>query len=223
MQIQQGKQPDPKELFNFDNTQCVKKTNTNILITNFSCLLRYGVEINDLKIAECIQKGVPVIKQDIDKGINEFISSNFDLSIMARSIQCLKNPDLALNEMLQISKRCVVTVPNLGYWRCRINLASGKMPVTPELPSSWYETENIHLCTIKDFEKLCLDKNIKINKIVGLNENKTSEIKKNNLEIKNLFSKFKKLILIIPNNCSEKIIITIPATILNISEFCKSV
>ena len=71
----------------------------NELITDKN-VLGYGVEINDLKIAECIQKGVPVIKQDIDKGINEFISSNFDLSIMARSIQCLKNPDLALNEML---------------------------------------------------------------------------------------------------------------------------
>ena len=136
-------------------------------------ILGYGVEINDLKIAECIQKGVPVIKQDIDKGINEFISSNFDLSIMARSIQCLKNPDLALNEMLQISKRCVVTVPNLGYWRCRINLASGKMPVTPELPSSWYETENIHLCTIKDFEKLCSDKNIKIKDKIFINRRGT--------------------------------------------------
>ena len=136
-------------------------------------ILGYGVEINDLKIAECIQKGVPVIKQDIDKGINEFISSNFDLSIMARSIQCLKNPGLALNEMLQISKRCVVTVPNLGYWRCRINLASGKMPVTPELPSSWYETENIHLCTIKDFEKLCLDKNIKVKDKIFINRRGT--------------------------------------------------
>ena len=136
-------------------------------------ILGYGVEINDSKIAECIQKGVPVIKQDIDKGINEFISSNFDLSIMARSIQCLKNPDLALNEMLQISKRCVVTVPNLGYWRCRINLASGKMPVTPELPSSWYETENIHLCTIKDFEKLCLDKNIKVKDKIFINRRGT--------------------------------------------------
>ena len=134
-------------------------------------ILGYGVEINDLKIAECIQKGVPVIKQDIDKGINEFISSNFDLSIMARSIQCLKNPDLALNEMLQISKRCVVTVPNLGYWRCRINLASGKMPVTPELPSSWYETENIHLCTIKDFEELCNKLDLLIVEKLYLNNN----------------------------------------------------
>ena len=134
-------------------------------------VLGYGVEINDTKIEKCIEKGVPVIKLDIDKGLNDFMSSNFDLSIMARSIQCLKNPDLALNRMLELSKRCVVTLPNLGYWRCRINLASGKMPITPELPSSWYETENIHLCTIKDFENLCLKENISIKDKVFLNRN----------------------------------------------------
>ena len=134
-------------------------------------VLGYGVEINDTKIEKCIEKGVPVIKLDIDKGLNDFMSSNFDLSIMARSIQCLKNPDLALNRMLELSKRCVVTLPNLGYWRCRINLASGKMPITPELPSSWYETENIHLCTIKDFENLCLKENIIIKDKVFINRN----------------------------------------------------
>lgn len=133
-------------------------------------ILGYGVEINDHKIEECISKGVPVIKQDIDLGINEFESSNFDLSIMARSIQCLKNPANALKGMLKLSKRCVVTLPNLGYWRCRLNILSGEMPVTPELPSSWYETENIHLCTIKDFEKLCVDENIKIKDKVFLNK-----------------------------------------------------
>lgn len=134
-------------------------------------VLGYGVEINDTKIEKCIEKGIPVIKLDIDKGLNDFMSSNFDLSIMARSIQCLKNPDLALNRMLELSKRCVVTLPNLGYWRCRINLASGKMPITPELPSSWYETENIHLCTISDFENLCLKENIKIKDKVFINRN----------------------------------------------------
>ena len=134
-------------------------------------VLGYGVEINDAKIEKCIEKGIPVIKLDIDKGLNDFMSSDFDLSIMARSIQCLKNPDLALNRMLELSKRCVVTLPNLGYWRCRINLASGKMPITPELPSSWYETENIHLCTIKDFENLCLKENISIKDKVFINRN----------------------------------------------------
>ena len=134
-------------------------------------VLGYGVEINDTKIEKCIEKGVPVIKLNIDKGLNDFMSSDFDLSIMARSIQCLKNPDLALNRMLELSKRCVVTLPNLGYWRCRINLASGKMPITPELPSSWYETENIHLCTIKDFENLSLKENISIKDKVFINRN----------------------------------------------------
>ncbi len=134
-------------------------------------VLGYGVEINDTKIEKCIEKGVPVIKLNIDKGLNDFMSSDFDLSIMARSIQCLKNPDLALNRMLKLSKRCVVTLPNLGYWRCRINLASGKMPITPDLPSSWYETENIHLCTIKDFENLCLKENINIKDKVFINRN----------------------------------------------------
>ena len=154
-------------------------------------VLGYGVEINDLKIQKCIAKGVPVIKQDIDLGINEFESSNFDLSIMARSIQCLKNPANALKGMLKLSKRCVVTLPNLGYWRCRLNILSGEMPVTPELPSSWYETENIHLCTIKDFEKLCLDENIKIKDKVFLNkkgdQSKFVSIKPNLLAVEGVY------------------------------------
>ena len=154
-------------------------------------VLGYGVEINDAKIQKCIAKGVPVIKQDIDLGINEFESSNFDLSIMARSIQCLKNPANALKGMLKLSKRCVVTLPNLGYWRCRLNILSGEMPVTPELPSSWYETENIHLCTIKDFEKLCVDENIKIKDKVFLNkkgdQSKFVSIKPNLLAVEGVY------------------------------------
>ena len=154
-------------------------------------VLGYGVEINDIKIQKCIAKGVPVIKQDIDLGINEFESSNFDLSIMARSIQCLKNPANALKGMLKLSKRCVVTLPNLGYWRCRLNILSGEMPVTPELPSSWYETENIHLCTIKDFEKLCVDENIKIKDKVFLNkkgdQSKFVSIKPNLLAVEGVY------------------------------------
>ena len=137
-------------------------------------VLGYGVEINDYKIEECIAKGVPVIKQDIDEGLEEFYFSNFDLSIMARSIQCLKNPNHALRRILHLSKRAVVTLPNLGYWRCRLSLASGKMPVTPELPANWYSTKNIHLCTIKDFEQLCKDDNIKIKDKVFLGSNGNS-------------------------------------------------
>tara|TARA_B100001057_G_scaffold184745_1_gene185479 strand:+ start:508 stop:1101 length:594 start_codon:yes stop_codon:yes gene_type:complete len=132
-------------------------------------ILGYGLEINDKKIISCLEKGVSVIKQDIDMGLGEFESLGFDIAIMARSIQCLKEPSLALNRMLNLSKECVVTLPNLGYWRCRINLATGRMPVTPDLPSSWHETENIHLCTINDFEKLCSDESITIKQKVFLN------------------------------------------------------
>lgn len=129
----------------------------------------YGVEIDHEKIQQCVEKGLSVIEQDIDEGIQDFVSSNFDFAIMASSIQCLKNPHIALGRMLDLSKQCVVTLPNLGYWRCRLNLLSGKMPVTPNLPSSWYETDNLHLCTIKDFEKLCADKGFVINKKIFLN------------------------------------------------------
>ena len=144
-------------------------------------ILGYGVEINDIKIEKCIEKGVPVIKQDIDRGMNEFKSSNFDLSIMARSIQCLKNPNLALNRMLELSKRCVVTLPNLGFWKCRLDLASGKMPVTPNLPSSWYETKNLHLCTIKDFEKLCESEGFSINERFFPNDKGNKSILSSNI------------------------------------------
>jgi methionine biosynthesis protein MetW len=87
---------------------------------------------------------------------------------MASSIQCLKNPDIALKRMLRLSKKCIVTLPNLGYWKCRLALLLGKMPVTPNLPSSWYETENLHLCTIKDFEKLCSDSGFVIDERIFL-------------------------------------------------------
>ena len=136
----------------------------------------YGVEIDHKKIQECIEKGVSVIQQDIDAGIQEFESSNFDISIMASSIQCLKNPHLALRRMLKLSNQCVVTLPILGYWRCRMDLVSGKMPVTPNLPSSWYETEYVHLCTINDFEKLCSNEGFVIYKKLFLNPKRQQSI-----------------------------------------------
>ena len=129
----------------------------------------YGVEIDPQMINECIEKGISVIEKDIDKGIQDFELSNFDIAIMASSIQCLKNPNIAMRRMLRLSNKCIVTLPNFGYWRCRLALLAGKMPVTPSLPSSWYETENVHLCTISDFEKLCSDSGFIIDERIFLN------------------------------------------------------
>ena len=141
----------------------------------------YGVEIDSKKIQECIAKGLSVIQQDIDDGFEEFESSNFDVAIMASSIQCLKEPHIALRKMLNLSKQCIVTLPNLGFWKCRLDLASGKMPVTPNLPSSWYETKNLHLCTIKDFEKLCESEGFTINERFFLNDKGNKSILSSNI------------------------------------------
>ena len=129
----------------------------------------YGVEIDHQMIAECIKKGISVIEKDIDEGIQDFESSSFDIAIMASSIQCLKNPNITMRRMLKLSNKCIVTLPNFGYWKCRLALLAGKMPVTPSLPSSWYETENLHLCTISDFEKLCSDSGFIIDERIFLN------------------------------------------------------
>ena len=114
----------------------------------------YGIEIDPEGIVSCLKKNIPVIEKNIDDGIDEFSECSFDVAIMASSIQCLKEPNVALDKILNLSDKCIVTIPNLGYWRCRLALLLGRMPVTPSLPSSWYGTENIHLCTIKDFEDL---------------------------------------------------------------------
>ena len=129
----------------------------------------YGVEIDHQMIAQCIEKGISVVEKDIDEGIQDFELSNFDIAIMASSIQCLKNPNIAMRRMLKLSNKCIVTLPNFGYWRCRLALLAGKMPVTPSLPSSWYETENLHLCTISDFEELCSDAGFIIDERIFLN------------------------------------------------------
>jgi len=129
----------------------------------------YGVEIDHQMIAQCIEKGISVVEKDIDEGIQDFELSNFDIAIMASSIQCLKNPNIAMRRMLKLSNKCIVTLPNFGYWRCRLALLAGKMPVTPSLPSSWYETENLHLCTINDFEELCSDAGFIIDERIFLN------------------------------------------------------
>jgi len=130
----------------------------------------YGVEIDHQKIQECINKGISVVEKDIDEGIQDFETCDFDVAIMASSIQCLKEPHLALRKMLNFSKQCIVTLPNLGFWKCRLDLVQGRMPVTPNLPSSWYETKNLHLCTIKDFETLCVEEGFVINEKLFLND-----------------------------------------------------
>ena len=122
-----------------------------------------GVEINQDDINKCIQFGLNVIHQNIDEGLGNFSDKSFDIVIMSQTSQVLKEPKKALQEVTRIGNESIVTIPNFGYWTTRINLLlSGKMPVTGTLPNTWHGTDNIHLCTIKDFENLCSECGINI-------------------------------------------------------------
>jgi methionine biosynthesis protein MetW len=134
----------------------------------------YGVEIDKEKINACITNGVSVIQQDIDAGIQNYKGMGFDVAIMASSIQCLRRPRNAMQNILQVANECVITLPNFGNWELRLGLLKGKMPSSAQLPAKWYETKNLHLCTIADFEELCAEELFEIKKKVYLNSRGSS-------------------------------------------------
>ena len=134
----------------------------------------YGVEIDKEKINACIANGVSVIQQDIDAGIQNYKGMGFDVAIMASSIQCLRRPRNAMQNILQVANECVITLPNFGNWELRLGLLKGKMPSSAQLPAKWYETKNLHLCTIADFEDLCTEEFFNIQKKVYLNSRGSS-------------------------------------------------
>ena len=120
----------------------------------------YGLEINPNNIATCVERGVNVIEQNLDKGLGNFSDNSFDTVIMTQALQALKYPHLVMDEMLRVGRECIVTFPNFGHWRCRLYLSmNGKMPVSKFMPYSWYDTPNIHFCTFRDFEALCHSRN----------------------------------------------------------------
>ena len=148
-----------------------------------------GLEINKENVKKCISKGLSVIEGNAETELHQFPDQSFDFAVLSQTLQAFYSPENVLKDLLRIGKSVIVSIPNFGYWKVRTNLlVFGSMPVTKTLPDTWYNTPNLHLCTIKDLFKFCLEKNINIDKIVGINKNKTSEIRKSNLELKNLFS-----------------------------------
>ena len=149
-----------------------------------------GLELKKENVTKCIYKGLPVIEGNAETELHQFPNQSFDFVILSQTLQAFYNPEKVLKDLLRIGKSVIISIPNFGYWKVRTSLLFfGKMPITKTLPNSWHNTPNLHMCTIKDLFHFCLEKNIKIKKAVGVNENKTSEIKKSNLEVKNFFSK----------------------------------
>ena len=134
-----------------------------------------GIEISKSNVQKCISKGLTVIEGDAESDLYQFPDSSFDYVILGQTLQAFLDPENVISELLRVGKKAIVTIPNFGYWKVRIHLLfRGTMPITKDLPNEWYNTPNLHMCTIKDFVNYCNKKNIKINS--------------KNLNYKNLFS-----------------------------------
>ena len=115
----------------------------------------YGIEIDEANVLASVKNGVSVIQGDIEGGLANFGENAFDFVILSQTLQAMRNAERVLHEMLRVGREGIVTFPNFGYWRHRLDILKGHMPVSETLPYSWYDTPNIHLCTVKDFEGLC--------------------------------------------------------------------
>ena len=148
-----------------------------------------GIELGKNNVKECISKGLSVIEGNAETELHQFPNKAFDFVILSQTLQAFYQPENVLEQLLRIGHRVIISIPNFGYWQIRAKLLFfGKMPITNSLPYSWYDTPNLHMCSIKDFYQFCEKKKIKIDKVIGINGEKTSSIYRINLEMKNLFS-----------------------------------
>ena len=147
-----------------------------------------GIEISKEKVQTCISKGLTVIEGDAEFDLKQFPDKSFDYVVLGQTLQAFINPEIVIKELLRVGNKAIVTIPNFGHWKVRLNLLfQGTMPVTKTLPNEWYNTPNIHMCTIKDFFKFSKTINFKIFKSLALRNKNVSTINNTNLPFKNLF------------------------------------
>ena len=147
-----------------------------------------GIEISKQKVQTCISKGLTVIEGDAEFDLKQFPDKSFDYVVLGQTLQAFINPEIVIKELLRVGNKAIVTIPNFGHWKVRIDLLfQGTMPVTKTLPNEWYNTPNIHMCTIKDFFKFSETINFKIFKSLALRNKNVSTINSSNLSFKNLF------------------------------------
>ena len=147
-----------------------------------------GIEISKEKVQTCIAKGLTVIEGNAEFDLKQFPMDSFDYVVLGQTLQAFVNPELVIKELLRVGKKAIITIPNFGHWKVRLNLLiKGTMPITNSLPHNWYNTPNIHMCTIKDFVKFSEIIGFKIFKSLALKDNNISNINKSNLFFKNLF------------------------------------
>ena len=148
-----------------------------------------GIEISKEKVQTCISKGLTVIEGNAEFDLKQFPNNSFDYVVLGQTLQAFINPETVIRELLRVGKKAIVTIPNFGYWKVRFHLLfKGTMPITKTLPDEWYNTQNLHMCTIKDFFHFVKSKDIKIFKSLALNNLNKSMINESNLGVKNLFA-----------------------------------
>ena len=148
-----------------------------------------GIEISKDKVQTCISKGLTVIEGDAEFDLKQFPNKSFDYVVLGQTLQAFINPEIVIEELLRVGNKAIVTIPNFGHWKVRLGLLTqGKMPVTKTLPNQWYNTPNIHMCTIKDFVKFSKIIDFKIFKSLALMNKNVSTISNSNLFFKNLFA-----------------------------------
>jgi methionine biosynthesis protein MetW len=148
-----------------------------------------GLEISKNNVQLCISKSLSVIEGNAERDLQQFPDLSFDYAILSQTLQAFYNPEKVIDDLLRVANKAIVTIPNFGYWKVRLHLLlKGTMPITKNLPDEWYNTPNLHMCTIKDFYNFCSKKNIELYKSIALNGEKKSQINKINLNIKNLYS-----------------------------------
>ena len=122
----------------------------------------YGIDIDDANVLAGVRNGIDILQDDLDTGLDLFEDNAFDFVILSQTLQAMWNVEGVMKEMLRVGREGIVTFPNFGYWRHRLDVFQGHMPVSRTLPHSWYDTPNIHLCTVKDFEDLCAKLDVEI-------------------------------------------------------------
>ena len=148
-----------------------------------------GLEILKSNVQKCVAKGLTVIEGDAEKDLKQFPNSSFNYAILSQTLQAFYNPERVIDDLLNVAEKAIVTIPNFGFWKVRLDLLiKGTMPVTKNLPDEWYNTPNLHMCTLKDFFNFCSKKKIKLFKSLALHNEKTVKINSFNLNLKNLSS-----------------------------------
>jgi methionine biosynthesis protein MetW len=128
-----------------------------------------GIEISQDGVNACVRQGLSVIQGDAETDLKDYPADAFDYVILSQTLQAMREPRTVLSEMLRIGERAIVSFPNFGYWRLRLELLfTGRMPSSPALPYNWYDTPNVHLCTIHDFVALCEELGVKIERCFAL-------------------------------------------------------